>query len=545
MDPRAGDFLRCVGTFDAEFDYVHQVLRRQGVAPSDAEDLAQEVFLVMWRRWGQFDPGRPIRPWLAGIAFRVAYNHRQRAAREVPGGLLDLEDQRPDPEQAAASDSQRALVWRVLSSLPEKHRFLLLTHDVDGVSVREIADTLAVPIPTAHTRLRAARLAFAKALKQQQAVSTTRARLAPLLQAFAEAERASQEKAPTESRRRVVSRARRLALVPGFGLAAGERAPALDRSAPRTPTPRVVVTGLGRAWLPVAGAALLGAACLIVTLALGDPPARLLLPTLTRTEAAARPPARRAPVFTAGSTTFTSVSSPPAEPLAPTPGLGKGLVGYWRFDEPGGSRAARDLSGNGNDCQLRKLDPASAWTEGRLGRAVALDGQGWLECPRTDALARLGHELSISLWVRRTGAQSHVRALVSRQYGAAALDNFHLGFRDDELWMRTRFRGQVTRAAFPRQRTGWHHLAVTLDARGETRLFLDGAQVAYRRRDGQPPLGGGDNPLLIGGGLNVAELSQVSELFQGAVDELALFGRKLEPVEVRALAAGAQPPTAP
>jgi RNA polymerase sigma-70 factor (ECF subfamily) len=542
MEPPAADFLRCVGAFDAEFDYVHQVLRRQGVAPSDAEDLAQEVFLVMWRRWSQYDSRRAIRPWLAGIAFRVAYNHRQRAAREVPGGLLDLQDHRPDPEQAVAADNLRSLVWRVLSSMPEKHRFLLLTHDVDGVSVREIADTLAVPIPTAHTRLRAARLAFARAIKRQQAVSMTRARLAPLLHAFAQAERGAGEPAPAESRRRAVARVRRLALLPGFGLSAG------DRSAPRTPAPALprLPAGFGRAWLPVGGAAVLGGVGLLLALAVGDPaPPRS--PALALAQAAPAS-ARRPRVFSGGSPTFASVSSlpPPAEdPVEASIQLGKGLVGYWRFDEPGGSAATRDLSGNGNDCQLRRLDPRRAWTEGRLGRAIALDGQGWLECPRSEALARLGHELSISLWVRRTGAQQHVRALVSRQYGSAALDNFHLGFRDDELWMRTRFRGQVTRAPFPRQRNAWHHLAVTLDAHGRTRLFVDGAEVESRRRDGQPPLGGGDNPLLIGGGLNVPDLSQVSELFQGAVDELALYGRKLEAAEVRALAAAAQPPPFP
>jgi hypothetical protein len=221
--------------------------------------------------------------------------------------------------------------------------------------------------------------------------------------------------------------------------------------------------------------------------------------------------------------------------------LQRGLIGYYRFDEPTGSGAARDLSGNGNDCLLRKLDPRAAWTSGRLSGAIALDGKGWLECPKTDALARLGNELSISLWLRRTGSQQHVRALVSRQYGSDSLDNFHLGFRDDELWMRTRFRGLVTRTDFPRPRGPWHHLTVTLDAAGRTRLYLDGALVASRGRDSRPPLGGGDNPLIIGGGLNVSDRSKVNELFQGVIDELLLHDRKLDPAEVRALADGSQP----
>ncbi len=155
---------------------MYHALRRHGVPDSDLEDLVQEVFLVMWRRWAQYDPSRPVRPWLAGISFRVAYNHRQRAHREVPRGFVDLEDPQPDPEQSMATDSARTLVRRVLASLPEKHRTLIVSHDVDGISVREIAETLDVPIPTAHTRLRAARKAFAKALKRLQVVSAARAR---------------------------------------------------------------------------------------------------------------------------------------------------------------------------------------------------------------------------------------------------------------------------------------------------------------------------------------------------------------------------------
>jgi RNA polymerase sigma factor (sigma-70 family) len=549
MHPPPVDFLACVGAFDAEFDYVYHVLRRYGVAVSDAEDLVQEVFLVMWRRWLQYDPKRPIRPWLAGIAFRVAYNHRQRAAREVPGGMLDLEDARPDPEQSVASDSARTLVWRVMESLPEKHRFLILTHEVDGVSVREIAETLGVPIPTAHTRLRAARKAFAKALKQLQTVSATRARLAPLLQAAPAADRPpvadAQSQVSTDRRRRGVARARRLALLPGFELL-GSRS--------STPLPGLAVATAGRAWWPVSGAAVLGAAGMLLVLIWGDSRTvtRWLRQTPTMSVASAQaaaaviPPAPPAPLAVATPPTFVW---PPRQAstiaVSGATTLARGLIGYWRFDEPPGSPSAHDLSGQGNDCLLRRLDPDVAWTEGRLGGAIQLNGLGWLECARVDALSRLGSDLTIGMWLRRQGPQQRVRGLVTRQYGSSKLDLFHLGFRDDELWMRTRFRGQVTRAAFPPQRDAWHHLTATLDASGRTRLYIDGEQVIQRQRDGQPPLGGGANPLIIGGGLNTADTGVANELFQGVIDELSIYNRRLDGAEIRALAAGAQPSLSP
>jgi len=168
--PREGgatvEFVNCVRAFETEFDYVYRALKRHGVNPADAEDLAQEVFLVMWRRWADYDTTRPLRPWLAGIAFKVAHDYRRRSGREVPGGLVDAEDQAPGAEEHLASARARTLVLRALGSLPEKQRTIIVMHDLDGASMREIADILSVPLFTAYSRLRSARQAFAKAVRR-------------------------------------------------------------------------------------------------------------------------------------------------------------------------------------------------------------------------------------------------------------------------------------------------------------------------------------------------------------------------------------------
>ena len=510
----------------------------------------------MWRRWAQYDPSRPVRPWLAGISFRVAYNHRQRARREVPRGFVDLEDPQPDPEQSMASDSARTLVRRVLASLPEKHRTLIVSHDVDGISVREIAETLDVPIPTAHTRLRAARKAFAKALKRLQVVSAARARLAPLLQqgAAEEAQAALQvEKrtapatAPAGARKRALARSRSVALLPGFGLD-GEGAEAAG-----VPWPRLGPSGAWKGWLPVAGASLAGAGLLAV-LALGRPlpqaasAAAVAVTASDRATAQHGTSAQRPSPSGLGSPVFTSLPmtwprlSPAGTPGGESGSLSRGLVGYWRFDDGYGSLTARDHSGNGNDCQLRQLDPSAAWTDGRMGGAVSLQGTGWLECPRVEALSRLSREITIALWVRRAGTAAHVRALVSRQFGTGVQDTFHFGFRDDQLWMRSRIKGGPTHGQAPRPRGLWFHAAVTVDAAGTARIFVNGEEVKRNLKDGRPSLGGGTNPLIIGGGINGPDAEYVRELFQGALDELLIYDRALSPEEM--VVAGQRPAAA-
>jgi RNA polymerase sigma-70 factor, ECF subfamily len=546
----ADDFARCVAAFEAEFDYVYHALRRHGVVESDVEDLVQEVFLVMWRRWAQYDTSRPIRPWLGGIAFRVAYNHRQRAGREVPRGFVDVEDHSPDPEQSIASDSARTLVRRVLAALPEKHRSLIVSHDVDGVSVREIAETLEVPIPTAHTRLRAARKAFAKTLKRMQTVSATRARLAPLLRGE---QQAALPPSPAGTRRRAIARGRAVALLPGLGLGGGARS---GRAGLRRPS-----GGLWKAWVPVAGSGLMAGVGLLVALSLGGPaagsvasPASAPL-ALVATQASLVTPGGRplAPRRAQTVPTLTSLAALPAAwprfqaPPPPAPAeatLGQGMVGYWRFDDGYGSASARDLSGNGNDCFLRRVDAGSAWVEGRLGGAVSLNGVGWLECPRVEAVSRLSREITIALWVKR-GPKDRVRALVSRQFGSGALDTFHFGFRDDQLWMRSRVKGGPAFAPVPRSRGHWYHVASTVDASGTARIYVGGDEVTRKWKEGRPTLGGGSNPLIIGGGVNGPDPAAVRELFQGALDELVIYDRALAPDEIRALASGAQPRLSP
>jgi RNA polymerase sigma-70 factor (ECF subfamily) len=184
-DRRAGppahvteEFEACIGLFEDELDIVYQGLRRHGLGAADAEDIVQEVFLVMWRRWAEYDHRRPLRAWLSGIAFRVAYRHRGRRGREVPGGLIDMTDEQPTPEEQAFATSGRALVLRLLAALSERERTIVRLHEVEGVPMRDIAETLAIPLQTAHTRLRNGRRNFDRLLRRTLTVADAKAALA-------------------------------------------------------------------------------------------------------------------------------------------------------------------------------------------------------------------------------------------------------------------------------------------------------------------------------------------------------------------------------
>src|SRR5258706_1648048 len=118
----------CLGAFQLEFDYLCRTLRRLGVPAADIEDVAHEVFLVLHRRWEDYDPSCALRPWLFGIAFRVAASHRRRSAREVPHGWLDIEDSGREPEEPVAAGQPRTIVPPALREVALARRAFLVSY---------------------------------------------------------------------------------------------------------------------------------------------------------------------------------------------------------------------------------------------------------------------------------------------------------------------------------------------------------------------------------------------------------------------------------
>ncbi len=163
----AGDDA-CLAAYQREIDYLLRVFERLGVDRDEVEDLAQDVFLVLRRTWCDYDPKRALRPYLFGIAFRVASSHRRRWWREVPYAFVETEDRGPSPDREFEANQARALVLAALQRIPLARRAVLVMHDLDQVPMQEVAATLSIPLFTAYSRLRKARLELATAITQIQ-----------------------------------------------------------------------------------------------------------------------------------------------------------------------------------------------------------------------------------------------------------------------------------------------------------------------------------------------------------------------------------------
>jgi len=154
--------------YAGELPYVWESLRRLGVREADLEDLAHDMFIALQRRLPDYDPARPLRPWLFGFALRVASDYRKSARVKLEVGAVpfDVADARPGAEERLAAREARDLILRALDRLTLEQRAVFALHDLDGCSMPEIADALGEPLNTLYSRLRAARVEFTAAVRR-------------------------------------------------------------------------------------------------------------------------------------------------------------------------------------------------------------------------------------------------------------------------------------------------------------------------------------------------------------------------------------------
>lgn len=168
--------------FEAECGYVWHALRRLGVRERDLEDLAHDVFVTVHKRLADYDPRRPIKPWLFGIAFRHASDYRRLArnrleivsALGVGGDSPEPADDSPGADVHYEQAEARRLVADALQSLDMDKRAVFVMHEIDGHAMPEIAEALKVPLNTAYSRLRLAREQFAVVVRRLRARKLSR-----------------------------------------------------------------------------------------------------------------------------------------------------------------------------------------------------------------------------------------------------------------------------------------------------------------------------------------------------------------------------------
>jgi RNA polymerase sigma-70 factor (ECF subfamily) len=146
------------------FQSVWRLLRRLGVPESDAEDAAQQVFVVATARLADI-PDERERPFLYATALRVAATaNRTRLRRQRWISLEDEDAAAPGASIDEQIERREALAFldEVLASLDDELRQVFVLSDIEELTASDVSELLAVPVGTVASRLRRARRQFDK-----------------------------------------------------------------------------------------------------------------------------------------------------------------------------------------------------------------------------------------------------------------------------------------------------------------------------------------------------------------------------------------------
>jgi RNA polymerase sigma-70 factor (ECF subfamily) len=131
-----------------------------------AEDIAQEVFLRLWRSAASYEARDSLPGYLLRIARNLCHDARRRAEPAYPlEHCHDLPDGRPGIEEEVRGRTLGEAVRNAVLALPDGQREALLLHQYEGLGYREIADVLGCPPGTVASRIHLARATLRRQLR--------------------------------------------------------------------------------------------------------------------------------------------------------------------------------------------------------------------------------------------------------------------------------------------------------------------------------------------------------------------------------------------
>lgn len=160
--------------FREQHDFVWGLARSLGADRELADDIVQEVFLVVRRKLSDYEDHGKARAWLAAITHRVLADERKSTKRRL---LREQRSRLPvparDPEQESSLRQGAQQLQTFLSRLPDPQREVFIFVEIEGLTSSDTASILGIRRNTVASRLRLARARFAAFVQQQDAQEVT------------------------------------------------------------------------------------------------------------------------------------------------------------------------------------------------------------------------------------------------------------------------------------------------------------------------------------------------------------------------------------
>lgn len=158
---RAGDRAAFRQVMEALAKTAFNIAWRMTYNATDAEDLAQEIFMRLFQNLKQYDPQYPFTPWFRRLASNCCINWKQKVANRTMAPLADIEpgvagDEPADPD---------VRLRNAINELPPEYQMCVTLKYLESLGVNEIAETMKVPVGTVKTWLFRARDLLKEKLK--------------------------------------------------------------------------------------------------------------------------------------------------------------------------------------------------------------------------------------------------------------------------------------------------------------------------------------------------------------------------------------------
>lgn len=162
--------------YEGYLDFVWRTSLRLGAERAVIDDVVQEVFLVVHQRLPEFQGRSSMRTWLFGIVRKVVGRAR-RTARRKPSHVGTTEPTDLDvfttaergPGESAERAEELRLVQRLLDRLDDDKREAFVLAELEQMTIAEVAEAVGANPNTVASRIRAARIAFERALVEWEA----------------------------------------------------------------------------------------------------------------------------------------------------------------------------------------------------------------------------------------------------------------------------------------------------------------------------------------------------------------------------------------
>jgi RNA polymerase sigma-70 factor (ECF subfamily) len=157
--------------YDRHFARVARLIRALGIVDGEADEICQEVFLIVYKHLRSFRGDARLSTWIHRLATREAIRHAKR--RRAKRALLDLfaKSERPIlPRDWSENEAaRRQYLNQLLARLSPERRMALVLFEIEGRPVEEIAEVCGCAVNTVWTRIHRARTQLEEIAKEGQA----------------------------------------------------------------------------------------------------------------------------------------------------------------------------------------------------------------------------------------------------------------------------------------------------------------------------------------------------------------------------------------